>query len=276
MNFLLRRRKLGRTSCAKIAELSTTGIRAIRNDGAVPAGDVVFRWGCTSNVAATTIVNKAESIHLVSDKASFRKVLNDSKLCPETWFTRLDKGIRYPCIVRQRYHHQGRHLFVCKNGDDVETAWRVCGPDGYLSEFIDKVAEYRVFVVQGRVACVASKQPPADKRVAWNVAQGGKFDNVKWGDWPLRAVRVALEGFALSGLDFGGVDVMVDRDGKAYILEVNSAPSLTSPYRQACMAKCFDWIVQHGKAVIPLRKVVGGARKFIHPAIDPNALIAGE
>ena len=54
----------------------------------------------------------------------------------------------------------------------------------------------------------------------------------------------------VSGCDFCGVDVMVDADGKAYVLEVNSAPSQTSEYRQGCVAKAFDYIVQNGKTPI--------------------------
>ena len=80
-----------------------------------------------------------------------------------------------------------------------------------------------------------------------------------------------IEAFKLSGLDFGGVDVMVDGEGNVSILEINSAPSLTSPYRQSCMAKAFDYIVEHGKEEIPLIEGRGGYLKFIHPAITSKA-----
>jgi glutathione synthase/RimK-type ligase-like ATP-grasp enzyme len=141
----------------------------------------------------------------------------------------------------------------------------------YINEFIDKVAEYRVCVVQGRAVWVAVKTPGNPNDVAWNVNKGGRFDNVKWDDWPLKAVKKSIEAFNLSDLDFGGVDVMVDMEGECYILEINSAPSLTSPYRQECMAKTFDWIVNNGKARIPVSNERGGYTKFIHPAISENA-----
>lgn len=273
MNYLLRRRGLGRTSARTISELSKTGIQVFRNDKRLPEADIVFRWGCTSNVQAKTIVNQAKAIHLASDKTAYRRLLQPKELCPATWFSPNEAGIQYPVVVRPQHHHQGRNLFVCNDRAELDRAWARCGPGGYISELINKVAEYRVFVVSGRVACVASKTPGNPNDVAWNVFQGGKFDNVNWGAWPLRVVRVAVEGFALSGLDFGGVDIMVDAEGEAYILEVNSAPSLTSPYRQSCMAKAFDYIVQNGKALIPLVDEKGGYRKFIHPAVDPTALL---
>jgi len=147
---------------------------------------------------------------------------------------------------------------------------------GMRVSIIKKVAEYRVFVVQGRVVSVAEKTPSNPDDIAWNVAQGGRFDVVSWDNWPLQAVRKSVEAFNLTELDFGGVDVMVDADGKAYVIEINSAPSLTSEYRQQCMAKAFDWIATNGKERIPLISEKGGYRKFIHPCITDRAILVDE
>lgn len=285
MNYLLRRRKLGRTSVREIVRLSTTGLQAFRSDHpAIPDGNIVFRWGCTANVEAETIINKAEAIHRVSDKAGFRRVLNEHELCPPTFFRQFDddgwmegemlfaaSGER-PIIIRPQTHHQGRALYFCTNQTQVLEAIGRCGPGWYASDYIEKEAEYRVFVVQGRAVCVARKYPGEDSPIAWNVARGGRFVNVRWDDWPLKAVRISIEAFNLSGLDFGGVDVMTKGD-EAYVLEINSAPSLTSEYRQQCMAKAFDYIVTNGHRPIPLIERRGGYKKFIHPAVCTEAQV---
>ena len=70
-----------------------------------------------------------------------------------------------------------------------------------------------------------------------------------------------------------GTPIMIDADGNCYILEINSAPSLTSPYRQQCMAKAFNYIVANNKTRIPLTTSRGGYKKFIHPAICNEAII---
>lgn len=290
MAIILRRRKLGRTSCKEIAALSKTGIVAVRNDQAFPEGhNLVFRWGTTSNLPyKATVVNEASAIHWVADKANSRKLMADAGLSPRTWLSfnqfdedmlggdheegfvfctdgEEDKNISF--IVRPNVHAQGKNVHHCKTPYEVSLECGVYGEGHYyISEFIDKKSEFRVFVVSGRVACVAKKTPADEKAIAWNVAQGGRFDNVRWGDWPLEAVRVAIEAFKMSGLDFGGVDVMVDADGKAYVLEINSAPSLTSPYRQECMAKCFDYIVENGKGHIETGDE-GTWRAYVHPAV---------
>ena len=67
--------------------------------------------------------------------------------------------------------------------------------------------------------------------------------------------------------------MMVDAEGEAYVLEINSAPSQTSPYRQEATAKAFDYIVNYGKDALPVTEDKGGWRKFIHPAISNEAII---
>lgn len=282
---MLRRRKLGRTSCSEIARLSQKQIQVVRNDQQFPADtNLVIRWGTTSNVPCRNVVNTAEAIHRVGDKAGFRRVLMDDwaakgdphPLCPTTFFDgSVVPVIEYPLVVRPRVHAQGKHVYLCNNQAELDTAIRRCGEGWYASDYINKVAEYRVAFVQGRVAWVARKTPGNPEDVAWNVARGGRFDNVRWDEWPLKAVRVSREAFMLSGLDFGGVDVMVDAAGNAYVLEINSAPSLTSPYRQECMAKCFDWLIEHGKQNLPITEARGGWKKFIHPALTQEAIMVG-
>ena len=263
---ILRRPKLGR-SFKEVRKKTQHISRVYKNNQRLPNNlSLVFRWGTTSNVDCDNIVNSAEAIHRVNDKAGFRSILMNQwgdegapdrgPLCPKTYCDGdVPSGelllFHEQVVIRPRTHSQGRHVYLVNNRDELNGAIARCGPGWYASEYINKVAEYRVTFVQGRVIWVAKKTPGNPQDVAWNVARGGRFDNVSWGDWPLRAVRIAREAFVLSGLDFGAVDVMVDAAGRPYVLEVNSAPSQTSPYRQECMAKAFDYIVEHGKAAIP-------------------------
>jgi hypothetical protein len=299
MSYILRRRRLGRTSAREIARESTTNLKVYRNDGkaynhatnkyttaALPSdAEYVFRWGCTSSVPGNpTIVNTSAAIHTVADKAQFRMDTAALGIAPKSWRSYHDlEGSEdhlteyTKLVVRRSTHHQGLFLHVATNEQELKAACNRYGEGNYyISEYIAKVAEYRVCFVSGRVAWVAKKTPADPNAVAWNVAQGGRFDNVAWGDWPLKAIKVSKQAFDLSGLDFGGVDVMVDNAGEVFVLEINSAPSLTSPYRQSCMTKCFDYIVQNGKAAIPLVESLGNYKKFIHPALTAEALVLAQ
>ena len=285
---ILRRRKLGRGSAKGITAASTTGITQVRNwIDKIPAGvDLVFRWGCTSNVGVEgighqyDIVNTAKAIHWCSDKRQGRLDMQAAGVpVPktwtdlETWYRAADRYLRY--VVRPTRHAQGRNLLVVpaiaddRGSKDGVSIFLQQHGGGYISELIDKVAEYRVFVCQNRVVWVARKTPGNPNDVAWNVAQGGRFDNVGWDAWPKAVIQAALAACKVGELDFGGVDVMVDAEGNPYVLEVNSAPSQTSPYRQSCVAKAFDYIVNNGKA--HFEDVPDSPRRtyksYIHPAL---------
>lgn len=284
-HIILRRRKLGRTSAREIAAHIPNCV-VVRNDqgigGVVIANGIaphLFRWGTTSNVpAGYAIINQAQAIHEVNDKSGFRmKLMQDAPdTIPATFLSINDfdnSGIGYPVVVRPQRHAQGRHLYLCNNWNELQRAVQLCGEGYYISQYIPKVAEYRVAIVQGRAVWVAKKTPADPAAIAWNVAQGGRFDNVRFDEWPLKAVKTAIKAFNVSALDFGGVDIMVDAEGNCYVLEINSAPSLTSPYRQECMGRAFAYLIANGKARIPLVEARGGYKKFIHPAIHAEAIV---
>jgi glutathione synthase/RimK-type ligase-like ATP-grasp enzyme len=272
-NILFRRKGLGFGSCTKIAAISKTGLQVVRNDELLENDyQTVIRWGCTSKVGGKTFVNKVEPIHLVCNKTIFRKVLKKEALntIPSTWFDAdnvPDDVLETGVIVRPEKHAQGNHIYLVHNENDLEDAVQKCGGNYYISSYIKKVAEYRVTFVSGRVAWVANKTPADPDAVAWNVSQGGKFENVKWGSWPIETIRTSLIAFNQSGLDFGGVDVMVDADGKSYVLEINSAPSHTSDYRIKCMAKAFDYVVENGPDKIPVDPLFKHWSEVIHPEV---------
>jgi len=264
--YILRRRGLGKTSCEAIENFSKQNIVSIRNDHIIPIGlELCIRWGCTSNIPQRKVVNDSKYIHLVNNKTEFRRILNDNNLCPKTWFNTND-NIFFPVIVRPEHHSRGRNIYYCENNKELVFAIERCYPNYYISEFINKIEEYRVFCAQGRIICVAKKTPKDINDIAWNVAKGGRFDNVRWGEWNLNVLDKAISAFNLSELDFGGVDVMVDKEGQSYILEINSAPSLTSPYRQQCFSLLFDWIVENKEENIPITHKRRW-RDFIHPCI---------
>jgi D-alanine-D-alanine ligase-like ATP-grasp enzyme len=89
-----------------------------------------------------------------------------------------------------------------------------------------------------------------------------------WKAWPITVIEAAYKAYKLSGLYLGGVDVMVDKDGRSYILEINSAPSHTSPYRKQCTTKCIDYgITYKNFAHLPPDENFKKYGKWIHPAL---------
>ena len=240
----------------------------------LPKADTIIRWGCTQSFPGDAkVINQAQAIHKVYDKGGFRAVLQKQGLCPETTnFTAMDKleNISYPCVVRPKQHCQAEDFYICENIGQVLKAVTKCGEGFYISHFITKAKEYRVFIASGRVVTVMEKLPKVTGQEVWNDVE----EYVSFYDWPLSVVKAAVEAHVLSELDFSAVDVIVDKDQKPYVLELNTAPEIQSPYRQKCMAKVFDWMIEKGKEHIPLPKDnLGNWRKFTHPAISSAAVL---
>jgi RimK-like ATP-grasp domain len=279
-NYIIRKRGGGKESTDAITGQSLTGLRVFREDVQARLGGrqtpreigFLFRWGfCGPTPPAKTIVNEVGAIGLTSDKGRFRWKLDEAKLCPKMF--KEVKGADFPVVVRPGRHEQGVHVYKCDTPVQLQAALRACGAGAYISSYIPKVKEYRVFVCQGRVGWVAEKIPGANPGVSWNHAQGSHFENRRFDAWPLRSLKASVEAFNLSGLDFGAVDVMEDAKGKAYVLEINTAMALESEYRATCTARCFDYITKNGKGKIPLIEKKGGYKKFIHPAVNGEALV---
>lgn len=281
MFYILRRKGLGLGSTKAIKELSQHDITIVRNDKLPEFNedDVVLRWGTTghlgiypatsTNIYTCTVLNKAENISLANNKRRFRALLQEEcpEIIPKTWFSSWDKNITYPCIVRPPTHAQGKHLYFCINNNDLNNTVE-CLPHYYISEYISKVAEYRVCFIQGLVAWVANKIPANPDTVAWNVAQGSKFENMHWKAWPITVIEAAYKAYKLSGLYLGGVDVMIDSNGRSYVLEINSAPSHTSPYRKQCTTKCIDYgIANKNFENLSPNENFKKYGKWLHPAL---------
>lgn len=274
---LLRRKKLGSTSAKGIQEFSENNIQIVRNDKEIPENiDLLIRWGCTSKVNSKNTLNKSESIHAVNDKVSSRIKMQDNSISTPRVF-KSSAEASYPCIMRPTKHSQGRNLWLCKNHGDVikHSRKNVIKKLGYyLSEYIEKEREFGVFVFNNRITSViekVGKNTEANKTIAWNVAQGThSFQNINWSDWPIDVCIEALKAVKLFDLDFGRVDVIY-KNNKPYILEINSAHSLTSPYRQELFSKCVDYLVENGKVKndIDFEKVKT-YKSIIHPALRVN------
>lgn len=289
-NFFFRRKGVGNKACKAIAEKSRHEWQIIRNDRRPDdMGDCnfLFRWGCTSSVLPNvtihgTTVNTMSSIHKVNNKSEFRKLLHNEipSIIPLTWWYEDCEHTDpiFPCIFRPKTHSQGNDLYFCENMADVFTLIGQFGDDFYISEYIPKIAEYRVMMVQGRIVSIVQKVPVNIGDIAWNVHQGATFHNVRWSDWDMDVCYASSLAFSYSGLDFGGVDVIVNEKGNPYVLEVNSAPSLLNDYKPTCFAKAFDYIIDNeDKSFIP--KVDDEKetwKHYIHPAISERALVTNE
>ena len=158
--YIIKRKGLGRSSIKAFIQYCNSPIQVIKNTNIpqLDPSDTVLRWGCTSQIPHGNILNKASAIQTVNNKFTFRYLMqeNHPEITPETWFDIQDTTIKYPCIVRPQHHAQGKCLYFCTKYDDLRHIFirysNLINNGFYISEYIPKVAEYRVCFIQGRVA----------------------------------------------------------------------------------------------------------------------------
>lgn len=310
MLVIQRRKHLGRSSALGLkTELEQLGIRTevvVLNTG-TPQPDVsgythLLRWGSTASLTDTMphlpdrVYNKSDYISLVNNKSRFLLMLQQERLdiSPHcvilppvndqhlmSFGSYIEQLPRQEYILRPHKHAQGRHTYKFTDLDSLKDILRrkpkTFREGGYIRPFIDKVKEMRVYVVNGKVAVVANKTPADPNAIAWNVAQGGRFDNLRWGDWHLGACEVAIKAWSKTGLDITGVDVMIDRDDRAWFIEANSAPSLpfnsdgSTTVRHKAIAKAIAYRYNGGDYDLSgMGEQYEGWRRYIHPAVWAN------
>jgi glutathione synthase/RimK-type ligase-like ATP-grasp enzyme len=257
--------------CPVIAEEAGLGVYKTGDVIEERNPEYIFRWGTTAGVEnGPKIVNKIKAISETCDKRRFRAKLADKGLAPFTWTDveafKKDAGNKeFDVLIRPGMHERSEGIYRCTNAWDVMDAINKCGYEYYISQYIKKTQEFRVFVVSGRVAWVIEKTPANKEDVSWGCVNAGQFEYVAWQDWPLAIVQNAVDAFYQSDLDFGAVDVMLDAEGRAYTLEINTAPYLT-PYYARTIGKTFKWIMEKGRDRFE-QKTFETWRDAKHPAI---------
>ncbi len=242
-----------------------------------PEAEFIIRWGTTSNLPnrpvgqdKRTVINTAEAIHQTSNKKAFRLAMSKIGVAPKTWATladlqREEEVSEHGVIVRPAHHERSENVYHCHTLADLKAAVAKCGNDYYISEYIPKAREIRVFVVSGKVIMAFEKQPKNKKDVSWGCVEEGALTYIPWSKWPLKAIENAIKAFNLSKLDFGAADVMIDDRGNAYVLEINTAPEVW-PYYGERFAAAFQYIIKNGKDRLKVKDYTSW-KDMMHPSL---------
>lgn len=222
------------------------GFRLLKTGKGLKHGDKIINWGCGSpdHIFVADYLNYPTSVRLAANKLQTFQAFEahniscvpwtTGKALPQEWLSN-EKTV----VVRNKLTgHSGDGIVIIESGEEL--------PDAPLyTKYIFKTHEYRVHVVGSNVIDVQRKiRDPEREPTDWKVrshANGFIFarNNVVIPD-NIRELAVGACG-AL-GLDFGAVDIITDKSGLAYVLEINTAPGLegqtvdnyATALRQAC------------------------------------------
>lgn len=197
-------------------------------------------WGNSDpfNIFTSIYLNGAFNVECAINKTySFRQFLQYGLPIPRFWNKgyNLDDAIEHLTnggilVCRMLTHsHSGRGIHIVAESDLPRVDLR---DFELITEYIPKNSEYRVHVFDGRVIDVQQKRrrngyerKDQDQYIR-NYKNGWVFcrENVNPGD---NVLDLAVQAVKCLGLDFGAVDIIINKYKGPFILEVNTAPGLT-------------------------------------------------
>lgn len=130
-------------------------------------------------------------------------------------------------------------------------------------KYVPKKQEYRIHVCGGEAVDIqrkARRKDVADEAINWKIRNhdnGFIFARNEDGITPPDVINQAVGAVKALGLDFGAVDVIFnDKEQKAYVLEVNTAPGLSGETLQGYLRRFGQYI--KGEVALPRQEVAKG------------------
>lgn len=208
---------------------------------------ILIRWGSyyeTNPIKNSIDYNSTQSIRWATNKILSRQMLADAGIRVPRVVTPESSNIKYPLIARPKFHSIGKDFVVIKDSEEFLPHYTEHAPKKwYYSEFVDKTQEFRVHVGHGKILCVLEKSG-SKETLSWNRAQTGlSAVLVEPKQWNVEVIKASIKAARAIQMDFAGVDVLVDKDGKVYVIELNTTPLMESDMHiLEQYAQYFDWL----------------------------------
>jgi len=152
---------------------------------------------------------------------------------PKNYSLLVEKVGGYPCIAKFTTGSQAAGVYPLLNKASgkifFKLAERIKDKSLILQQFIDtsendKVSDYRVFVIDGEIEAVMKRTGQEHDLVA-NISTGGTGESATLTAEQEQMCLDAADACQLKN-SICGVDLLVDKDGKNYIIETNGNPGL--------------------------------------------------
>ena len=190
----------------------------------------LIRWGCTAkaNKKPEKVLNWQAAINSASQKLDSLLLMKDQGLLVPDIYTPSSPDIQFPVYGRAPQHTGGTDIVLCLQKRDLAIAAdKGCT---YFTRLIPTDREFRVHVFGDKIIKISEKvltNPDLWQPHIRNLSTGYTFRQPD--ERPGARVRyAAVAAVDVHKLHFGAVDIVVGDDGHPYILEVNTAPGLTT------------------------------------------------
>jgi len=175
------------------------------------------------------VYNTARAVERTVDKSTTSLLLRKAGIdTPATWVTEQAAQARatlmretargHRLVMKPLFGSQGKGLRLLGPGDELPVGDEYCGVY-YLQRFVAGDSDYRVFVIAGQAVAAMVR-----RGAGWvhNVALGAHCAPVVLDDELTELAQGAVHAI---GMDYAGVDLMRDGEGRTWVIEVNGIPA---------------------------------------------------
>jgi len=200
------------------------------------------RFDNYGNLNKRLIFNKLEALKILE-----RKGVSTPKII----ITRHPENIsnyEYPLLARKEHHARGSDAIFLKNRKCLLKRLRKVRRRDFFIRYIEKEKEFRVHILGNEVANISQKIKDDDETThhphIWSLARGWVCVDYN-GRYNRPLSELGKQAVKAIGYDFGAVDIILGKDGKFYVLEINSAPRLCIERRRKYTKYFRDKEIQH-------------------------------
>jgi hypothetical protein len=198
------------------------------------------------NIKRENMYNKPEDMKISGSKIDFAKLFEKCDWLPKTVFSRdeaIDGAVGFPIIAKISDGHSGLGIKKFDTAKDLEkepASFDLKGESrefDLYSQFIDFDREYRCFFIKDKCFTVNERVPikdenksirtkKVDEKVKFIYAYQDNFKIPK--EFFDEIYRISAELREEIKLDIWSLDIVVDKKGKMWVLETNSATGMGS------------------------------------------------
>lgn len=242
--------KIGSASAKKLAEaLDGKVLKHVGSKYRPRAGDVVVNWGAAAPPVFAPATTLNADVRVAQCKLATFRALTEAGVRTPDFTTDNPRDVvafGYPVVCRTKLRgHSGDGIVIANNADELVEA-------PLYTKYVKKKDEYRVHVLKDKAFFIQRKARKLDNdKPNWlvrNLAGGFVFVECPGDEVPADVINQAVATVAALAIDFGGVDVIWnDKEGKAYVLEVNTACGLEDRTADKYQKAIADLVADQGR-----------------------------
>jgi glutathione synthase/RimK-type ligase-like ATP-grasp enzyme len=223
----------------EITEFDLVYIRRAGNKFSIPAANLAI---CLTHLKVKFFDTTFQNIGPLGNKlTSYLKLSSAGLPTIPSFFCHSSKINNYkkqiveklglPLVAKELSAHRGIGVLLIKNEEDFSKLPQI-GPHGgateyFFQKFYESNEEYRILTLKDKIGAFERKIRTDPNEFRSNVAIGAREEFIDINKIPENIKEISIKAAKALNIEIAGVDIMIDKDKKAWLLEVNRGPGLT-------------------------------------------------